>query len=88
MANNYIEVNVNHDVWIKLTDAGKAEHRQQHDTFMKEWAKLDVDYRQPEEVDGWSRWQLWELMRIFGSKFYNGCDVPFETTIRIETDGV
>jgi hypothetical protein len=81
--NNFVEVNLNHDVWVKLTDGGKAEHRRQYENFAEEWPELGVEYNPPEETDGWSRWQLWCLMQTFGPKMCNGCNVPFETTIRI-----
>ena len=86
---NYMEFNMNHAVWVKMTEAGKTEHRRQHDAFIEEWPQLDVDYKPiVEDASGWSEWQLWELMRKFGPKLYNGCNVPFETTMRIGTDGI
>ena len=36
------------------------------------------------DKEGWYRFQLWELMQKFGGHMYNGCEVPFETGIRIE----
>jgi len=67
-----IPFNINDYVYAKLTDAGKAIAHEQLAKY--------------EEFDGgWSKWQLWELMAVFGSSMYNGCDVPFETNIRIDS---
>lgn len=77
----YTEFNLNDYVWVKLTDAGRVAHR-------NHWERLSFgtvhDYKPVDEIDGWSRWQLWELMQVFGGSLYNGCNVPFETTIRME----
>lgn len=63
--------NINDYVRVKLTFIG--------------WALLNGKNRiVSEDTEGWSRWQLWDLMNTFGTSLYNGCDVPFETNIRIE----
>lgn len=36
-----------------------------------------------EDSNGWSNWQLWELMNIFGSHMANGTLPPFEFDIKI-----
>jgi hypothetical protein len=63
--------NINDYVYVRLTDRGRTILMQQH---------------QPapvEDPDGYSRWQLWHLMSVFGQHVYNGCLVPFEMTIKI-----
>jgi hypothetical protein len=43
-----------------------------------------LTYRPPEEdAEGWSKWQLWSLMSLFGPCMHMGCDVPFETDMRL-----
>jgi hypothetical protein len=59
------QFNLNDDVKVKLTDHGR-------DLLAKK--RLT---RQPDEA-GYNRFQLWELMNIFGEHFYNGCSIPFE----------
>lgn len=72
------DFNINANVWVRLTDEGRR-------IFSDEQAKYPEHYRlRLEEDDGWSRWQFWELMSIFGARMFNGCNVPFETTIRLE----
>lgn len=77
-----IEFNINEHVLIKLTDAGRKILEAQH---AKLYAPAHVPYTPPKEVDGWSEWQLWDLMSTFGPCMHLGMhQVPFETTIRIE----
>jgi hypothetical protein len=77
--------NVNHNVKVKLTDAGRRAHRKNHDDLLAKWPTDEKpEYRPPEEdAEGWSTWQLWRLMQEFGPHLYNGCDVPFETELKI-----
>jgi hypothetical protein len=63
--------NINDYVYVRLTDEGRKILMQQH------------QHAPVEDPDGYSRWQLWHLMSVFGQHVYNGCRVPFETTIKI-----
>ena len=75
--------NINSHVWVKLTDKGRAIHKQKWEQVH---ASLGWDYRPVEEdADGWSEWQLWCLMELFGEHCHNGMNIPFETTIKLET---
>jgi hypothetical protein len=70
---NKMKFNINYEVGIRLTDYGKEILKKGGLSF-------------PEEKDGWSQWQLWYLMDVFGNYMYLSCDswdVPFETTIDI-----
>ncbi len=29
---------------------------------------------------------MWELMNLFGNDLYNGCQIPFETTMLIDDE--
>jgi hypothetical protein len=66
--------NINDCVYVKLTPKGRNMLSQ-------------VDGLQPieEDSEGWSKWQLWMLMHTFGEHLYNGCALPFEPTIKINT---
>jgi len=72
--------NVNGYVRVRLTPLGRQIH-QEH------WAPHTTDigreYRPAEETDGWSEWQMWELMQLYGSHIGNGLPLPFETEIEI-----
>ena len=82
-----ISFNINHNVHVKLTDAGKTELKRQHDSMYGSMPNhlWSSKYEPPvEDADGWSKWQLWDLMSQLGGKCYNGCNVPFETEIKID----
>lgn len=67
-----MKFNVNNYVKVKLTERGKA--------IMKKEGVLR-EYKA--DKDGFSKWQLWELMRVFGNYLFNGCEIPFEMEIEI-----
>lgn len=76
-----MEFNINNYVRVRLTDAGRAHHR-------KEWEELlagtKLTYTPPvEDAGGWSRWQLWNLMQVFGPMIGMGMPSPFGTVIDI-----
>lgn len=73
------EFNINDHVRVKLTPRGHALHRQH-------FAELGcLQYFAPEiDDEGWTRFQLWSLMSIFGQYMSCGGELVFETTIRME----
>ena len=80
--------NINSYVKVKLTDYGRKAHRQWHDNLYPHVTKEKRDewYHAPEEdADGWSRWQMWDLMQRVGWACGMGSGIPFETEIEIET---
>ena len=76
------EFNINDTVMVRLTEYGKTKHKERHQKFYKELG-MNVEYIAPKEDDGWSKWQLWDLMSEFGQDISLGGRVPFETTIRL-----
>jgi hypothetical protein len=79
-----MDFNINEIVLAKLTDHGRAVHASDHAIFWAQHGKPAMEYRPPkEDAEGWSRWQMWDLMRSFGQ--HTGLAMPpcFETTIRI-----
>jgi hypothetical protein len=87
-----MDFNINDNVYVKMTDEGRRIHRQAHDDLNAHIRSVSpkvprFEYHPPaEDEDGWSKWQLWELMASFGAHMHNGCRVPFELTIRIPDD--
>lgn len=76
-------VNLNDHVWVRLTDLGRELHREQHEALRKDVPKLGP-YREPQEdAEGFTKWQLWQLMQHFGPAICLGCDPPFDLTIRL-----
>lgn len=78
-----MQFNINNYVHIKMTQHGR-------DIYEKYWTDLMSGYKdwqynpKKESVDGWSKWQMWDVMRVFGEHMYNGCVMPFEANIIIE----
>jgi hypothetical protein len=71
-------MNVNDHVWVKLTPAGvEAYKKWNEDLGIKDPVMPKVEW------DGFSKFQLWELMMIFGSTCHNGGHIPFETEIQL-----
>ena len=81
MINEFIEFNINDNVQVKLTGRGR-------DCLRKQWEALlmgsTLKYTPvDEDADGWSCWQLWDLMSQLGTFMTMGSAPVFETTIRI-----
>ena len=82
-----IDFNINNTVYVKLTDLGvcimKAKHKEmqsQHVNYNTPFIEKEVD------EDGFSTWQMWDLMSMFGSNIVMGLTLPFETDIRLESN--
>ncbi len=61
------KINLNVQVYVKLTEKGKEILS----------SKEFVSHFTPDH-EGYYKFQLWELMQIFGKDLWNGCKVPFE----------
>lgn len=79
-----ISFNVNEVVLVKLTEVGKQKLREQDEQFARESGMKVSSSIPKEDSEGWSRWQLWELMNRLGNHCYMGCQPPFDLTIRFE----
>ncbi len=73
--------NVNDSVWVRLTDAGKLIHRREHDEMRKRVPSIGRYQPPKSHPGGYSKFQLWELMQIFGPHISIGSEVPFGTEI-------
>lgn len=78
--------NINDDVYVKLTDYGRKIHREEHIKFWGKLPKLSHPTYDPpkEDSDGWSKWQMWSLMKEFGNHIGMGKPNVFDTTIKLE----
>lgn len=77
--------NVNHTVFVRLTDYGRQILRDKYAAIYAGDLLEKYPYEEPKENLGWSEWQLWGLMNSFGEFMDMGGELPFETTIEIET---
>lgn len=80
------EFNINGYVYVKLTDAGRKEIRRRTEELEDYYNKPRGTFsdHKEEDADGWSKWQMHELMNTFGEMTTVGSELPFETTIRLE----
>lgn len=79
-----IEFNINEWVQVRLTDVGRAELHRQREELNKRLKRPFMHSIVNEDADGWSRWQMWNLMQRLGHLCGLGTQIPFETAIRIE----
>lgn len=85
----YFEFNINYAVKVKLTERGFQIHEKYYKELRKEYFRLE--YLKPEvDEDGYSKFQMWTLMDIFGSHIHIGSGIerlPFDTNILISKEG-
>lgn len=75
---NWIGVNMNNKVRVRLTAHGGAILRENHDKLWADRPGSKPVFSVPDEdKHGCSEWQLWDLMNQFGSHLWNGCEIPF-----------
>jgi hypothetical protein len=76
--------NLNNYIRVQLTDSGRGIIRQNFADLKKSFPKLSGPNLPNEDADGWSRWQLWNLMQTFGPHIGLGIENPFAILIQIE----
>jgi len=85
MTSETIKFNINQTVRVKLTEHGRRIHRQFRELNARLPLKGTFKYTPPkEDEEGWSRWQLWELMERFGEHCGMCKTLPFETEIELD----
>jgi hypothetical protein len=79
----YTKFNINATVKVKLSERGKQIHREEWECVFGN--NPNFTYSPPQEdEEGYSKWQMWSLMEMFGSYCGLGFDLPFHTDILIE----
>lgn len=78
--------NINDKVKVQLTELGRRILDDQHWALESRFqaVKQFGRYDPKDDSEGWSEWQLWELMNKFGGHLGNGRPLPFHTIIRID----
>jgi hypothetical protein len=64
------EFNINDMIKVKLTERGLNIHKQYHLDLL---GNLDISTVPEVDASGYSEFQMWEFMAIFGPHMYNGC---------------
>lgn len=74
-----MELNVNDIVKVKLTDFGKDIYYHQFDEFNRIYGYELIKPKFPEvDNEGYAKFQLWELMKLYGEYFIMGkSELPF-----------
>ena len=73
---------MNDCVLVRLTDLGRKMHQEAQEPACK---ALNIAYSGPKTDDsGWSKFQLHDLISLFGSEIGICCELPFETNMMIE----
>ena len=77
--------NINYSVYIKLTPFGIESLKRKSREFALSVNMPELASPIIEDVgEGWSKWQLWDLMNQLGEFCQMGMKAPFETTILFE----
>ncbi len=80
---NEVEFNINDYVKVKLTERGLKIHREKYDDLDRRMNGLfskHYPYTTPTvDSEGYSKWQLWDLMQRFGTHINLCGELPFET---------
>lgn len=77
-------MNINDFVKVKLTEYGKDILREKHENLRKRLPKM-WEYSGPiVDEEGYTKFQMWDLMKTFGPYMQLGNpQIPFETEIKI-----
>lgn len=83
-----ITTNINDIVKVKLTDLGVSilleKHNDFNDFMWEKGIRRASEFKEFEvkrDEEGYTSFQLWDLMNIFGPYLTLGTDIPFETDI-------
>ena len=81
------KINLNQKVMVCLTDKGRQHLIDRHQRIYGEHASKHPFRGAEEDDDGFSTWQLWHLMGVFGELLQHPTyDPPMETEIFVVED--
>lgn len=73
---------INDYVCVRLTSYGV---RRLHDYYLRNGGLANIILSKSTHPDGWSQFQLWELMNIYGKDMFFGNGIAFHPEIWIGT---
>jgi hypothetical protein len=83
------EFNINYMVKVKLTDYGRDIYYHQYDALNSKCNRIINEPRFPKtDENGYTSFQLWNLMELYGPYMKLAASLPFETNIFIEDKAV
>lgn len=88
LLNNCTDFNINEYVYVKLTDYGKTILKEKRKRFNEMLTSKGLKPLESNVVEiddqGYSKFQLWELMNTFGNFIDVHHQLPFETNIKFD----
>lgn len=80
--------NINEYVWVKLTPHGKNIFYKHYSVIYDQLKNLDLPTLELPESDeqGFRKFQMWDLMNIYGNYMVMGSENPFNLEIYFEID--
>jgi hypothetical protein len=79
-----MKFNINHDVRVKLSYSGREALRRQHEELKRTIPKLPDFKEMATDDEGYTKFQMWDLMSTLGSLCTLGKPSPFDTEILID----
>lgn len=82
----YLEFNVNHNVLVKLKESGYQVLLDDHNSYSEIviWKPKSIDdFKKEANENGYTEFQMWKFMKLFGNDIHMGCEEKFDTTILI-----
>tara|TARA_R110000744_G_scaffold147612_1_gene260561 strand:- start:2926 stop:3177 length:252 start_codon:yes stop_codon:yes gene_type:complete len=80
-----MNLNLNETALVKLTPIGVKILEERHLELLKSNPNYSTPFLLPNtNGDGYSKWQLWQLMSTFGEHIGMAKELPFETEVVIE----
>ncbi|MGG3307336.1 hypothetical protein ABER23_07905 [Paenibacillus lautus] len=84
------QVNLNEYVKVKLTDHGISILKKERAELNKRFAERGLtgfgEYEPKVDEDGYTSFQLWDLMQRLGPHISIGCQLPFETNVILNSE--
>lgn len=88
MSKTYLPININDSVKIKLNEAGYKHMVKYHKAialFENTKDRYNIEYfKAKANKEGYTEFQLWDFMQIFGSHTCMGMDLLFDAYILFE----
>lgn len=79
-------VNVNDHIHVKLSDRGRSILYQMRNDLNKNLRRPLPDLVIAIDKDGYTKFQIWDFMSIFGVYIGMGQELPFMTQVKIEVE--
>lgn len=76
----YAKANLNDYIKVKLTEYGRAVYKNHYAKYNLEGPKLNVD------EEGYTKFQMWDFMHIFGDTMRMAGDLPYELNVEIQIE--